>query len=186
MKHEKNVKKETAESLKQAKPADSGTGPAKQPKLPNPKWILEGLVSILLLAIAIATITAHLSPRISSSTSGPIGKITTPLNNSTHSRLISISGYTKNLPLDRPYVILAVDVKNIGLCWPKKLIIQPNTQFQTQFYESGPAGTCRVSLYAVNRDMYEKINQWFDEQRLSGMPLFPNRYRLDSVDLTVM
>ena len=102
---EEDVKKKTVEFLEQANPADSRAGPDKQPKLSGPKWILEAIVFILFFAIAIVTIKAHLSHRISSSTSVPINKITTPFNNPTHSRLISISGDTKNLPPDRPYVV---------------------------------------------------------------------------------
>ena len=182
----KKLRKEVSDLLEEidndSTDSRAGPGPGEPPKQPGPKWILEGIVFIFLFAIVIVIIATHSSP----SASGPLGKITAPLNNSKSSRTIKISGYTKNLPPDRPYVTLAVDVKGIGLCWPKKPFIHPNTQFQATFHEGGPAGTCCVSLYAVNRDLYEKIKQWFEEQRLSGMPIFPNRYRLDSVNLTVM
>jgi len=179
-----DLKKEVGNLLTEmdGEPEESRAGPDEQPESPGPKWILEGIICFILLAIGIVAVATNNSP----SASDLIGKITTPINNSKTSRMIEISGYTKNLPPDRPYVVLAVDVKDIGLCWPKKPFIHPNTQFQTTFYEGGPSGTCCVSLYAVNHDLHLKIKQWFDEQRLSGMPIFPNRYRLDSIVLTVI
>jgi len=139
----KKLKREVSDLLEEmdndSTDSRAGPGPGEPPKQPGPKWILEGFVFIFLFAIAIATITTHISARISSSTSGPVGKITSPLNNSKYSRTIKVSGYTKNLPPDRPYVTLAVDVKDIGLCWPKKPFIHPNTQFQATFQK--PTGS---------------------------------------------
>jgi hypothetical protein len=45
--------------------------------------------------------------------------------------------------------------------------------------------TVVVSLYAVNHDLNDKIKQWFKEERLGGMPIFPDRYRLDSVVIEI-
>ena len=120
-----------------------------------------------------------------SSSSEPRGEITQPENGSKISRTIVISGYTENIPPDRPYVIIAADVKNKNLSWPKKPVIKPNVRFLTTFYEGGSAGECVVSLYAVNDDLYKKIKQWFKEERLGGMPMLPDRFRLDSVSLDI-
>ncbi len=143
--------------------------------------VLAIIACFLLVVLTISTLIRTPSP----SASDPQGKITYLPQSSRSDREIKISGYTKNLPPDRPYVMIAVDVEKLSLCWPKKPFIKANTRFQTTFLEEGPAGTYVVSLYAVNRDHYEKINQWFEEQRLSGIPLLPDRYRLDSISLKI-
>jgi len=156
--------------------------PSKPPRPRRPDTLTLVICACLLVAVITAA-TFLLIP--GPSASDPQGKITYPPHKSNSDRTITISGHTKNLPPDRPYVIIAVDVEKQRLCWPKRPFIKPNTRFQTTINEGGPAGTCVVSLYAVNRDHYEKINQWFKEQRLSGIPLLPDRYRLDSISLKI-
>ena len=34
-------------------------------------------------------------------------------------------------------------------------------RFGISFHEGGPVGECVVLLYAVNEDLYKKIEQWF-------------------------
>ena len=138
-------------------------------------WGGFGCVFLLLIVF----ISYPVSP--TTSLSEPRGEITQPEDGSRISRTIVISGYTENIPPDRPYVIISVDVKNKSLSWPKKPVIKPNVRFLTTFYEGGPAGECVVSLYAVNDDLHKK----FKEERLGGMPMLPDRYRLDSVSLDI-
>ncbi len=157
--------------------------PPRDPPRPRRPDTLTLIFFACLLVAVTTTATFLLIP--GPSASNPQGKITSPKSGSNSSRSVTISGYTKNLPPDRPYVIIAVDVEKQRLSWPKKPFIKPNTGFQTTFKEEGPAGTCVVSLYAVNRDHYEKINQWFEEQRLYGFPPLPDRYRLDSISLKI-
>lgn len=140
---------------------------------------------ILAFALLLGTGIIVLATSSNDSSTGPTGKIVQPENGSKISRNIIISGQTENIPPNRPFIVIAVDVKDIGLCWPKKPIIEPNTRFLTSFYEGGPTGKVVVSLYAVHQDLYDKIKQWFKEKRLGGMPIFPDRYRLDSVTLKV-
>lgn len=151
--------------------------PENKPK--NRKWLLICMVcAFLLLTTFLVNILNPSSP-----TSDILGKITSPNNGDHTSRNIKITGFTENLPPDRPYVLIAVDVQKFNLSWPKKPFIQPNIKFQTSFYEGGPSEKCSVSLYAVNNDMYKKINLWFKEERLGGMPLLPDRFRIDSITL---
>ena len=44
------------------------------------------------------------------------GKINSPPPGSVTDRALKISGYTKDIPFERPYRRLTVDVKEIGLC----------------------------------------------------------------------
>ena len=59
-------------------------------------------------------------------------------------------------------------------------------RFGISFHKGVPAGECVVLLYAVNDDLYKKIKQWFKEERLGGMPMLPDRYRLDLVSLDIL
>ena len=186
---EKPVQDELNDILGEAQPKKNSDMPLvgdRQPRDPprprRPDTLILIIFACLLVAVT-TTVTYFLIP--DPSASDPQGKITLPKSGSNSFRSITISGYTKNLPPDRPYVIIAVDVEKLRLSWPKRPFIKPNTRFQTTFKEEGPAGTCVISLYAVNRDHYEKINQWFKEQRLSGIPLLPDRYRLDSISLKI-
>ena len=182
VKDEKNDILGEAQSKKNAEPLVADKPPRDPPRPRRPDTLILVMFACLLVAVT-TTVTYLLAP--DHSTSDPEGKITYPPHKSQSDRTIKISGHTKNLPPDRPYVIIAVDVEKLRLSWPKRPFIKPNTGFQTTFKEGGPAGTCVVSLYAVNRDHYEKINQWFKEQRLSGIPLLPDRYRLDSISLKI-
>jgi len=186
---EKPVKDELNDILGEAQPKKKGDEPLAADKPPRepprprrPDTLTLVIYACLLVAITTA-VTFLLIP--DPSASDPQGIITSPKSDSDSFRSVTISGYTKNLPPDRPYVMIAVDVEKQKLCRPKKPFIKPNTRFQTTFKEEGPAGTCIVSLYAVNRDHYEKINQWFKEQKLAGIPLLPDRYRLDSISLKI-
>jgi len=182
----KPVRDELNDILGEAQPREKSDAPLvadKAPRDPPRPRTLVWVIATCLLLIASTVLFLTITP--GPSASDPQGKITCPPHNSNSDRTIIISGHTKNLPPARPYVIIAVDVEKQRLCWPKRPFIKPNTRFQTTIMEEGPARTCVVSLYAVNRDHYEKINQCFEEQRFSGIPLLPDRYRLDSISLKI-
>ena len=50
--------------------------------------------------------------------------------------------------------------EHLRLCWPKPPFIQPNTAFSTALIKEGPQGPCCVSLYAVDDEYYQKIQDW--------------------------
>jgi len=182
----KPVKDELNDILGEALPKKKSDAPLaadKPPRDPPRSHALALVIFACLLLIVSTVIFLTITP--GPSALDPQGKFTSPKSGSNSFRSVTISGYTKNLPLDRPYVIIAVDVEKLRLSWPKRPFIKPDTRFQTTINEEGPAGTCVVSLYAVNRDHYEKINQWFKEQQFSGIPLLPGRYRLDSISLKI-
>ena len=118
----------------------------------------------------------------------PQGKITTT-DNGQGSRLIEIQGYTRNIPPERNYIWVAVDIPSLNLCWPKRRIYDRNKQFRTKFIENGPNPMVEVSLYALNRDHHQEIKVWREEIKLfeqeEGMPILPEEYRVDSVELGV-
>lgn len=90
-------------------------------------WIAAGCVFLLLIGFIFYPVSA------TTSSSEPRGEITQPEDGSKISLTIVISGYTENIPPDRPYVIIAVDVENKNLSWPKKPVIKPNVRFLTHF-----------------------------------------------------
>lgn len=115
----------------------------------------------------------------------PFGKITSPIPNAITDRVVTITGYTENVPFDTPFVWLIVDVPSIGRCWPKKPLIQPNGTFQATIFEGGPNMDYTVSLYAVGYGLNKTIEQWFAAGTFGGLPMIPSQYRLDSVRLTL-
>jgi hypothetical protein len=113
-----------------------------------------------------------------------IGQITSPITNSITGRNLKITGFTQNVPPDIATVLVAVDVPNIGLLWPKQ-IVAPNTAFQISIDEHGPNTTYKVSLYALGYGMADSTREWFKEQKFGGLPIWPDKYRLDSVVLNL-
>ena len=115
----------------------------------------------------------------------PRGQITNPLEGTQTSRVIEIEGYTTNIPPDRRYIWVSVDVEKLKLCWPKRQVYKPNEPFNAKFYEGGPKGNFKVSLYAVDRGMYEDILKWDEERKITksreGIILIPARFKLDSI-----
>lgn len=184
---EKDIKTKAAEFFNQALPVTPKTadhvGSGVKPKLwlKHLKWQwYTYLCGFILVAGIIGYATFPRAPIYSYT-----GQITFPSDGSESSRNIKIIGNTENLPPELPYAVVAVDVPDLRLSWPKSPFIKPNTTFQISFQEGGPSGKCVVSLYVVNHDTYNKITQWFKEDRLGGMPLLPDRFRLDSVTLTL-
>ena len=119
----------------------------------------------------------------------PQGKITTTTDNGQGSRLIEIQGHTRNIPLERNYIWVAVEILSLNFCWPKRRIYTRNTKFQVKFHENGPNPSVKVSLYALNRDHHLVIGKWREEVKLfgqeEGLLLLPKEYRLDSVEIDV-
>ena len=101
--------------------------------------------------------------------------------------MVEIEGFTKNIPLERRYIWITVDVKDLGLCWPKRQIYKLNEPFKTKFIENGPNKNFVVSPYAVNWKFHNDILKWFEEARLThteaGFPIMPESFKLDEVKL---
>ena len=80
-----------------------------------------------------------------------------------------------------------MDVEKLKFCWSKRQVYKPNEPFKTKFYEGGPKGNFKVSLYAVDRGMHEDIFKWDEEREITksreGIPQIPKRFMLDSIAL---
>ena len=114
----------------------------------------------------------------------PRGKITHPLRGSQLSRVIEIEGFTKNVPPERRYIWITVDVEKLKLCWPKRQVYKFNEPFKAKFYEGGPKGNLTISIYAVDRGMHEDILKWNEERKITktreGITKIPEWFKLDS------
>lgn len=115
---------------------------------------------------------------------GPWGRIKNPVPGSTTTKEVSVTAETKNIGVGQ-YVWLVVDKPNLGLCWPKKPRIKPNTKFKTTIIEGGPKESYRLSLYAVNQTINGQWQDWIDRKIFGGLPMLPDRKRLDSVMLVL-
>lgn len=72
------------------------------------------IVSLLLCAgVAFAAYRVYFAPR---------GVITAPAEGSSTSRIVELEGFTKNIPPEHQYIWIAIDVPDLGLCWPKRQI----------------------------------------------------------------
>lgn len=119
----------------------------------------------------------------------PRGEIVSPAPGTLTARVVEIEGYTKNIPLERRYVWVTVDVKSVDLCWPKRQIYKPNEPFKIKFYEGGPNKEFVVCLYAVDQSYHNEILKWFKDVRRTGsaegFSMMPEGFRLDDVKLTL-
>lgn len=115
----------------------------------------------------------------------PYGRIMSPAPGSLTLRDLTLSGYTENIPFDRPFVWMVVDVPELGLCWPKKVDIKRNEPFQVKIHEGGPNQEYTVSLYAVGYRLNAMIEQWIEHGIFGGLPMIPKQYRLDSIKLAL-
>ena len=109
------------------------------------------------------------------------GKITFPTPGSKTDRQFTIEGYTKNIPAERPYIWLTVNVKDLGLCWPKRPWIKANSSFNTSIYEGGRRKEFTVCMYAVGEGYHETFKRWIKDGKFGGIPIIPERYMLDEV-----
>lgn len=102
-------------------------------------------IVVAAVIVAVAAFSAH------SYISAPLGKITSPKEGTPTSGVIGIQGFTKNIPSERKYIWLAVDVDRLDLSWPKRQIPKANGAFTIKIVEAGQPGKFTVSLYAVDR-----------------------------------
>ena len=175
MSRSKDIKGKVATILKDVQPADPAS--ARKPAY---------LKTLIAIALIIVTISIYGAYRYFTK---PYGEITTPEDGTVTSRMVDISGYTKNITEDRKYLWLVVDVEDMRLCWPKRPIQNVNGLFNIKIYEGGPNKNFVVSLYALSREYNEDIKKWFEVNRVAGreagLDLLPADYRLDSVTLTL-
>lgn len=94
-------------------------------------------------------------------------------------------GKTENFPPEYLYILVAVDVPKTYKFW-KKHIAYPNTMYKTSFYEEGPNEEIIVSIYAIDDATNAVINQWFKENKISGIPILPKECCLDSITLKLI
>ena len=113
---------------------------------------------------------------------GPMGKISSPVAGSSTGHEVKITAETENLEHGQ-YVWLVVDKPDIGLCWPKVSKIMQNTKFMTTIYEGGPKEPYTLSLYAVTKTVNDQWQEWVDREMFGGLPMPPDKRRLDSVRL---
>ena len=92
----------------------------------------------------------------------PRGRFTSPAQGAVVPRLFELEGYTRNIPIERRFVCVAVDVPQVGLCWPHRQIYRPDEPFRVKINEQGPNRTFIVSLYAVPADLHREIREWFE------------------------
>lgn len=119
----------------------------------------------------------------------PQGKITSPAPDTLTPQVIAVNGFTKNIPLERRHIWLTVDVKKVGLCWPKMQIYKPNEPFAIKIYEGGPNKEFVVCLYAVDQRYHNDILKWVEDVKHTGIregfPIIPESFKLDDVRLTL-
>ncbi|MDM8536919.1 hypothetical protein QUF70_09220 [Desulfobacterales bacterium HSG17] len=110
------------------------------------------------------------------------GKITSPTTGTTTGAHVKVTVETKNLEPGQ-YVWLAVDKPEISLCWPKTSGIKLNTKFMTTISEEDSTGSYTLSLYVVHKTINEQWQRWLDKDMHGGLPMLPDKRRLDSVIL---
>jgi hypothetical protein len=164
--------KKIRENLSRIKPIEAPRASAPKSR----RIFLISIIVVLLAAIA-GLFTFFATPR---------GKITALKANGETGRVIEIAGVTKNIPVERKYLWVAVDIPGRKLCWPKRPIHNRNQGFYTKFMEKGLSDIITVSLYAVDSAHNAEIEEWFDQIRAAGrepgMELLPDEFRLDVME----
>jgi len=61
--------------------------------------------------------------------------------------------------------------------------IEQNVKFITTIYEHGPKELYILSLYVVTKTVNDQWQEWVDREMFSGLPMPPDKRRLDSVRL---
>ena len=175
MPSDKRIKKKAAQFFDQAKPDP----PAYRMFLKRLALKPLIIVSLLLCAgAAFAAYRVYFNPR---------GEITAPTEGSLTDRVVELQGFTKNIPPEHQYIWIAVDVPDIGHCWPKRQIYSINDRFKAKFLELGPNENFTVSLYAVPRNVHLDILAWIKDCWLTkaetGFRMILDSLRLDSITL---
>jgi len=164
---------------------EAAKGDVQEPPRTHRKFLrrlaLKPVIIIALLVLASVTYAGYRYYFV------PFGKITAPAEGALTDRVPELEGYTKNLPADRQYVYLAVDVPKLSLCWPKCRIYSVNDAFKKKIHERGPSSDYTVSLYAVPRNIHKDIEEWIKNcqqtKTETGFKMISDRFRLDSIDL---
>ena len=166
-----NIEKEAFEFLNQVRPV--GARSFKKRKLA----IVSGLAVLAIAAGCFAYWYAIL----------PRGRFTSPVQGAVVPRVFELEGYTRNIPIERRFVWVAVDVPEINLCWPHRQIYRPDEPFRVKINEQGPNRTFTVSLYAIPADLHREIREWFEFGQKTGsregFPILPEKLRFDRMGL---
>jgi hypothetical protein len=136
------------------------------------------LIGTLLVCLLIAFLTLFSSD---SDPNQPYGKIISPIAGTTTSTTVSVTAETRNIEPGQ-YIWLVVDKPGINLCWPK-IQIEPDTKFKTIIYEEGKKGPYTLSLYVVHKTINDQWQEWLGDEIFGGLPMLPEKRRLDSVRL---
>jgi len=156
---------------------------AKPIKRDDKRAFRTALITLTILVLAGSAFAMY------SVVTAPRGEIVSPAPGTLTSRVVEIEGYTKNIPLERRYVWVAVDVKSVSLCWPKQQIYKPNEPFEIKIYEGGPNKEFVVCLYAVDQSYHNDILKWFEDVKRTGsaegFSMLPASFKLNSVTLSL-
>ncbi len=136
------------------------------------------LIGTLLACLLIAVLTLFSSDPDQNQ---PYGKIISPIAETTTSTTVSVTVETRNIEPGQ-YIWLVVDKPGINLCWPK-IQIEPGTKFKTIIYEEGKKGHYTLSLYVVHKTINDQWQKWLGNKLSGGLPMLPERSRLDAVRL---
>ncbi len=113
------------------------------------------------------------------------GQITEPKADSHTYRKIKIAAFTENVPQEYPFILVAVDVPKLNRMWPKA-VVHTNTRFKTSFLEEGPNEKVIISIYAIDPTTNAVVHKWFKDGKISGIPMLPEKCRLDSIVLKLI
>ena len=113
-------------------------------------------------------------------TNQPFGKILGPAPYDMVQRHFKFTAITRNIP-DGRHIVVAIDNEHLRLSWPKNWNVHPNVCFRTIIYEGGPIGDFTIGVYAVDEEHLKEIKQWAAHRSVGGMPILPERFRLDSI-----
>ncbi len=111
----------------------------------------------------------------------PEGRLTSPLKGVGILEVISVKGYTVNIPPDH-YAWLVIDVPRQGICWPK-VPVGTNIHFQTLIPDKGEHPVFQLALYLTDGDYHQAFMAWHKSKSRKGLPLLPRKWLLDSVPL---
>lgn len=138
--------------------------------------------AVTLMAVIIISVTSYFMFSTHQPPAGPQGRILSPTPGSITNYEVSVTGETFNIE-NGQFIWLAVDKPDLGLCWPKYLMLKPNVKFKTTIEERGPTEPYYLSLYVLNQDMHNHWHAWTKAEKMGGLPMLPKNRRLDTVRL---